>query len=114
MIVGFHDLGPLNWPHASSWVSLASAGPIPKHLTCIGSGEMARVTCAHLASGWMVGYYALRSCEPVPKKPGCGSTYTSVKCYICRVVRDPQLGINRFKLPLLLGYGDWIIDHYRR
>jgi hypothetical protein len=22
------DLGPFNWPHASSWVSLASIGPI--------------------------------------------------------------------------------------
>jgi hypothetical protein len=29
-----------------------------------------------------------------------------VKCYICRVVRDPQLGINQFKLSLLLGHVD--------
>ena len=27
-------------------------------------------------------------------------------CYICRVERDPQLGINRFESSLLLGYGD--------
>jgi hypothetical protein len=24
------DLGPFNWPHASSWVSLASVEPIPE------------------------------------------------------------------------------------
>jgi hypothetical protein len=59
------NLGPFNWPHASSWVSLASAGPIPEQLARTGSGKMARVTCAHLASGWMVGYYALGSREPV-------------------------------------------------
>jgi hypothetical protein len=45
------NLGPFNWPHASSWVSLASARPIPEQLARTGSGEMARVTCAHLASG---------------------------------------------------------------
>jgi hypothetical protein len=26
-------------------------------------------------------------------------TYARVKCYICRVVEDPQLGINRFGSP---------------
>jgi hypothetical protein len=35
-------------------------------------------------------------------------TYARVKCYICRVVGDPQLSINRFESPLLLGYEDWI------
>jgi hypothetical protein len=50
------DLGPFNWPHASSWVSLASVGPIPERPTCNGSGKMARVSCNHLARGWMVGY----------------------------------------------------------
>jgi hypothetical protein len=45
------DLGPFNWPHASSWVSLASAGPIPEQLARIGSGEMVGLMCAHLASG---------------------------------------------------------------
>jgi hypothetical protein len=59
------DLGPFNWPHASSWVSLASAGPIPEQLARTGSGEMARVTYAHVASGWMVGYCALGLREPV-------------------------------------------------
>jgi hypothetical protein len=39
------DLGPFNWPHASSWVSLASVGPIPEQLARTGSGEMARVAC---------------------------------------------------------------------
>jgi hypothetical protein len=66
------DLGPFNWPHASSWVILASAEPIPEQLARTGSGEMAEVTCAHLASGWMVGYCALGSREPilVLRKPG--------------------------------------------
>jgi hypothetical protein len=59
------DLGPFNWPHASSWVSLASAGPIPVQFACIGIGEMAGITCAHLATGWMVGYCALGSRELV-------------------------------------------------
>jgi hypothetical protein len=50
------DLGPFNWPHASSWVSLASAGPILERSAYNGSGEMSRVLCIHLARGWMVGY----------------------------------------------------------
>jgi hypothetical protein len=40
------------------------------------------------------------------EKPGCELTYARVKCYICRVVGDPQLGINRFGSPLLLRYED--------
>jgi hypothetical protein len=32
------DLGPFNWPHASSWVSLASVGPIRERPTRNGSG----------------------------------------------------------------------------
>jgi hypothetical protein len=35
-------------------------------------------------------------------------TYARVKCYICRVVGDPQLGINRFGSPLLLRYEDLV------
>jgi hypothetical protein len=50
------DLGPFNWPHASSWVSLASAGPTLERPARNGSGEMARVSCIHLTRGWMVGY----------------------------------------------------------
>jgi hypothetical protein len=50
------DLGPFNWPHASSWVSLASTGPIPERPARNESEEMARVSCIHLARGWMVGY----------------------------------------------------------
>jgi hypothetical protein len=34
-----------NWPHASSWVSFASVGQIPKRPPHNGSGEMARVAC---------------------------------------------------------------------
>jgi hypothetical protein len=59
------DLGPFNWPHASSWVSLASVGPIPERPARNGSGEMARVSCIHLARGWMVGYWALGWRGPV-------------------------------------------------
>jgi hypothetical protein len=40
------DRGPFNWPHASSWVSFASVGPIPERPSRNGSGEMARVACA--------------------------------------------------------------------
>jgi hypothetical protein len=39
------DRGPFNWPHASSWLSFASVGPIPERPTCNGSGEMVRVAC---------------------------------------------------------------------
>jgi hypothetical protein len=39
------DRGPFNWPHASSWVSFASIGPILERPTRNGSGEMARVVC---------------------------------------------------------------------
>jgi hypothetical protein len=35
-------------------------------------------------------------------------TYARVKCYICRVVGDPQLGINRFGSLLLLGHEDLV------
>jgi hypothetical protein len=35
-------------------------------------------------------------------------TYARVKCYICRVIGDPQLSINRFKSPLLLGHEDLV------
>jgi hypothetical protein len=50
------DLGPFNWPHVSSWVSLALARQILERSARNGSGEMARVSCIHLARGWMVGY----------------------------------------------------------
>jgi hypothetical protein len=33
------------------------------------------------------------------EKPGGELIYARVKCYICRVVGDPQLGINRFGSP---------------
>ena len=44
------------------------------------------------------------------EKPRCELTYARVKCYICRVVGDPQLGINRFGSPLLLGHEDLVTD----
>jgi hypothetical protein len=30
--------------------------------------------------------------------------------YICRVIGDPQLSINRFRSPLLLGHEDLVTD----
>jgi hypothetical protein len=48
------------------------------------------------------------------EKPVGELTYARVKCYICRVVGDPQLSINRFGSPLLLGYEDWITALHRR
>ena len=44
------------------------------------------------------------------KNPGGELTYARVKCYICRVIGDPQLGINRFGSPLLLGHEDLVTD----
>jgi hypothetical protein len=42
--------------------------------------------------------------------PGGELTYARVKCYICRVVGDPQLGVNRFGSPLRLGHEDLVTD----
>jgi hypothetical protein len=40
-----------------------------------------------------------------------GGVYVlSVKCYICHVIGDPQLSINRFGSPLLLGHEDLVTD----
>jgi hypothetical protein len=44
------------------------------------------------------------------EKPGGELTYARVKCYICRVVRDPHVGINRFRSSLLLGHEDLVTD----
>jgi hypothetical protein len=44
------------------------------------------------------------------REPGGELTYARVKCYICRVVGDPQLGINRFGSPLLIGHEDLVTD----
>jgi hypothetical protein len=37
-------------------------------------------------------------------------TYARVKCYICRVVGDPQLGINRYGSLLLLRHEDLVTN----
>jgi hypothetical protein len=44
------------------------------------------------------------------KKPNGELTYGRVKCYICRVIGDPQLSINRFGSSLLLGHEDFVTD----
>jgi hypothetical protein len=43
-------------------------------------------------------------------RPGCELTYARVKCYICHVVGDPQLGMNRFRSLLLLGHEDLVTE----
>jgi hypothetical protein len=61
-----------------------------------------------LARGWTVVYLCSRlACL---KNPGGELTYARVKCYICRVIGDPQLSINRFGSPLLLGHEDMVTD----
>jgi hypothetical protein len=37
-------------------------------------------------------------------------TYARVKCYICCVIGDPQLSINRFGSSLLLEHEDLVPD----
>jgi hypothetical protein len=44
------------------------------------------------------------------KKPGGELTYARVKCYICHVIGDPQLSMNRFRSPLFLGHEDLVTD----
>jgi hypothetical protein len=44
------------------------------------------------------------------KNPGGELTYARVKCYICRVIGYPQLGINRFGSPILLGHEDLVTN----
>ena len=60
-------------------------------------------------------------CSRVARTSSCGGGSVgmidmckTVKGGICRVVGDPQLGINRFWSPLLLGYEDWIDALHRR
>jgi hypothetical protein len=71
---------------------------------------MARVACTlrgkRLDGGVSV---LLVGVNPISlKNPGDELTYARVKCYICHVIGDPQLGINRFESSLLLGYEDMV------
>jgi hypothetical protein len=49
------------------------------------------------------------------EKPVGELAYARVKCYICRMVGDPQLGINRFGSPnfsdMKTGFSTLIIDN---
>jgi hypothetical protein len=51
------------------------------------------------------------------EKSVCKLTYARVKYYICRVVGDPQLGINRFRSPnfsdMKTGSSTLIVDNKR-
>jgi hypothetical protein len=57
--------------------------------------EIVGVVCTVLARGWTEEYCAPGSRGPVHVVEDLWErlTYAKVKCYICRVVRDPQLGI---------------------
>jgi hypothetical protein len=60
------------------------------------------------AGRWCICALGWREPDLVFKNPGGKLTYARVKCYICRVIGDPQLSINRFELPLLLGHEDLV------
>jgi hypothetical protein len=103
------DLGPFIWPHTSSWASLNPAIPYMKRQSRTESGEMARVARTLLAKDRLKGVV----CSQVARTCSCDGGFVGmvdmckrVKGSICRVVGDPQLGINRFGSPLLLGYED--------
>jgi hypothetical protein len=110
------DLEPFSSPHTSSWVSMNPTTSYVKRQSRTVSGEMAGVACTHQARGWMVECRTLGWHGPVHavEDPWEWWTYTRVKCYLCRVVGNPQLRINRFESPLLLGHGDWITALHRR
>jgi hypothetical protein len=73
---------------------------------------MARVACT-LRGNRLDGGVSVLSVGVNPvwsKNPGGELTYARVKCYICRVIGDPQLGINRFGSSLLLKHEDLVTD----
>jgi hypothetical protein len=60
------------------------------------------------AGRWSICALGWRELFLVFEKPRCELTYARVECYICHVVGDSQLGINRFGSPLLLGHEDLV------
>ena len=62
------------------------------------------------AGRWCICALGWREPDLVLRTPVASLTYARVKCYICRVIGDPQLGINRFGSPLLLGHEDLVTD----
>jgi hypothetical protein len=96
------DLGPFIWPHTSSWASLNPAIPYMKRQSCTGSGEMARVARTLLAKDRLKGVACSRvaqTCSCDGGSVGMVDMCKRVKGSICRVVGDPQLGINRLGSP---------------
>jgi hypothetical protein len=96
------DLGPFIWPHTSSWVSLNPAISYMKRQSRTGSGEMTRVTRTLLAKDRLKGVVCsrvARTCSCDGGSVGMVDMCKRVKGSICRVVGDPQLGINRFGSP---------------
>jgi hypothetical protein len=85
---------------------------MPERPTRNGSGEMARVACTlrgkRLDGG--VSVLSIGVNRSGLEKPGGELTYVRVKCYICCVIGDPQLSINRFGSSFLLGHEDLVTD----
>jgi hypothetical protein len=78
---------------------------------------MARVARTLLAKDRLKGVVCSRvawTCSCDGGSVGMVDMCKIVKGGICHVVGDPQLGINRFGSPLLLGYEDWIAALHRR
>jgi hypothetical protein len=100
------DLGPFIWPHTSSWVNLNPAIPYMKRQSRTGSGEMARVARTLLTKDCLKGVvcsWVARTCSCGGGSVGMVDMCKRVKGSICRVVGDPQLGINRFGSPNFSG-----------
>jgi hypothetical protein len=62
------------------------------------------------AGRWCICALGWRELGLVLRNPVASCHMQGFKCYICRVVGDPQLGINRFGSPLLLGHEDLVTD----
>ena len=83
---------------------------------CLGRTNTRKATAqlewrdASIARGWTVEYmYSLLPwTHSGLENPECKLIYVRVKCYICRVVGDPQLGIDWFGSPLHLGHEDLV------
>jgi hypothetical protein len=74
--------------------------------------EMVRVACTLHGKRLDGGVTVLSGSEDPSglEKPECELTHARVKCSICRVVGDPQLGIDQFGSSLFLGYEDLVAD----
>jgi hypothetical protein len=58
----------------------------------VGDGESSLYPLWQEAGRWGDLYSRVAGTRSGLEKPGCRLAYARVECYICRVVRDPQLG----------------------